>query len=365
MKHLDSIALVIPSFRCGGAERIVAWLANSWVEGGRSVLLITLDGAQIPPFFPLDDRVVQVTVPMVGVGPAAFLSSVAKFRQLVRARHVKLVVSFVTGANVAATLGLIGTGVPVVIAERDHPRCHRPKGLLAILRPLAYRRARKIVLQSDSFVSLLPKTVRSHAVTIPNPIFPLAAPAPRTEGRFRVCAAGRLVEKKGFSELIAEFGMIAPDFPDWDLIIYGAGPEEARLRRQIDTLGLNERITLPGEVSDLPERLRFVDLFVLSSRYEGFPNALCEAMAAGCAVVARDCPGAIRDIIVSDVNGIIAPGRLADSMVALMKDGALRERLGREARETIVRFAPDTIVSRWEGLLKTLQPIDAAVRGPG
>jgi GalNAc-alpha-(1->4)-GalNAc-alpha-(1->3)-diNAcBac-PP-undecaprenol alpha-1,4-N-acetyl-D-galactosaminyltransferase len=359
MKHLDSIALIIPSFRCGGAERVVAWLANSLVERGRHVFLVTLDGLESPPFFPLDERVVRSSFRLVGVGPVAFLANLRRFRGFIAERQVRLVVSFVTGANVAASLGLRDLGVPVVVAERDHPLFHRPGLMLTLLRPLAYRMARRVVIQSDSFMTLFPRSVQSRTVTIPNPVFPVGERCDRDDSRKIVCAAGRLVEKKGFSDLIAEFAMIAPLFPAWDLVIYGAGPEEPRLREQIESLALRERIALAGEVSDVPDRLRRVDIFVLASRYEGFPNALSEAMAAGCAVIARDCPGAIHDLIVSGVNGVIASGRLADSMTAVMSDPTLREKLGRGAREAAVRFAPERILGRWEGLMETVMPVRA------
>jgi glycosyltransferase involved in cell wall biosynthesis len=353
VKPFAAVALILPSFRCGGAERIVAWLANSWVERGRRVVLVTLDGAAVPPFFPLDERVEQHTVQLSSGGLTRRLRAVARLRRLLREHAVVGAITFVTGANVAVPLELLGSGIAVVSAVRDHPTRHRPSFLLRLLRPLALRLSRRVVVQSDLFVGLLSPAVRERAVTVPNPVFPAPESGCPARERKLVCSVGRLVPKKGFGELIAEFALIAPDFPEWDLVIFGAGPERANLEREISERGMGERVYLPGEVSDLPARLRGIDIFVLSSHYEGFPNGLCEAMAAGRAVAARDCPSAIRDIIVPGVNGVIFSSRIAEALPPLMADGALRERLGREARDAAVRFSPQQVLARWEGVLSS------------
>jgi glycosyltransferase involved in cell wall biosynthesis len=358
MKHLTTIALIIPSLRCGGAERIVTWLANDWVAAGERVLLITLDGITEPSFFPLDDRVVRRTVlcgPLGRIGLWGGCAGLLRLRRLIQEHHVGVAMTFVTGANVVTPLALYGTGIPVVTAVRDHLTLHRPSLILRALRPLAFSLSRKIVLQSDRFAALLPPRLRDRAVTIPNPIFHVPASSPTSPRERRIlCGAGRLVEKKGFAELITEFARLTVEFPDWDLFIYGAGPERVRLEHLVCVLGLGDRVFLPGEVTDLPQRLHEADIFVLSSQYEGFPNTLCEAMAAGRAVVARDCPGAIKDIVVSGVSGIVFTGGIAEALRPLMSDEALRQRLGEHAREVAMRFDPEKIITRWKGVLSGL-----------
>ena len=122
-----------------------------------------------------------------------------------------------------------------------------------------------------------------------------------------------------------------------------------------DCLGLTDRILLPGRVSNPEAALKQADLFVLPSRFEGFPMALCEAMAAGLPVIAADCPTGPREIIRPDVDGILIPpedpAALAAALARLMDDDALRHRLGGRAAEVVDRFSVDRIMAMWEAIV--------------
>jgi glycosyltransferase involved in cell wall biosynthesis len=195
---------------------------------------------------------------------------------------------------------------------------------------------------------------------MPNPIAvepPDKASAPPRPRRTLI-ALGRFGPEKGFDLLIDAFSRIAERHPWWDLWIWGDGPLRTELERQRDRLGLADRVFLPGRTSTPHEELRKADLFAMSSRREGFPMALGEAMACGLPAVSSDCPSGPRQIIRPDVDGLLVPPEdaqaLASALSAVMGDDALRARLASRAPEVLERFGLEQIMARWEALLSEI-----------
>jgi glycosyltransferase involved in cell wall biosynthesis len=166
---------------------------------------------------------------------------------------------------------------------------------------------------------------------------------------------GRLKPQKNQQLLIRAFAMIAHEYPDWRLCIVGDGPEREPLQALIEELGMSVRITLTGSTTAPFAVLKQADIFVLSSLFEGMPNALLEAMACGLPVITTDYRGGPQDIIQRDADGIIVPSddvsALAAAMSQLMGDAAHRQRLADGAREVVQRFSLDRILDQWEATL--------------
>ncbi len=173
---------------------------------------------------------------------------------------------------------------------------------------------------------------------------------------------GRLVPLKGFDKLIAAFCTIAERRPTWDLEIWGEGPERPRLEQLQKGCAFQHRIHLPGITTSPHEMLRSADIFVLSSEYEGFPMALCEAMACGLPVISFDCATGPREIISHQQDGILVPPgdveSLAKAMAQLMASPSDRTRLGGQAMRILERFGPETVLKQWDALLShILDPV--------
>ncbi|MFH9980885.1 glycosyltransferase [Streptomyces sp. NPDC017179] len=193
---------------------------------------------------------------------------------------------------------------------------------------------------------------------MPNPL-PIApgTPSPRTEKV--VVSIGRLSHEKGVDLLLEAWAEAAPKQPGWTLRIHGSGESEALLRRQCAELGLKGSVDFAGQTDDVPGALRASSVFVQSSRGEGFPLVLLEAMATGVPCVAFDCAPGVREIVTHERDGLLArPGNtseLARHLVRLMSDEQVRDTMGDEALRSVQRFDPDVITGRWEELFAFLE----------
>ncbi|MFJ7046498.1 glycosyltransferase [Streptomyces sp. NPDC101112] len=182
-------------------------------------------------------------------------------------------------------------------------------------------------------------------------------PSPRT-GK-AVVSIGRLSDEKGVDMLLDTWAEVAPAHPDWTLRIYGSGEDEELLRKQCTALGLDDSVAWMGRTADVPAALREASVFALSSRGEGFPLALMEAMAMAVPCAAFDCAPGVHEIVTDGEDGLLAPpgntAELARKLDLLMSDKALRDRLGERARESVRRYGTAEIVDRWENLFAFLE----------
>jgi glycosyltransferase involved in cell wall biosynthesis len=164
-----------------------------------------------------------------------------------------------------------------------------------------------------------------------------------------------MTREKGFDILIDAFARVAPRFEQWRLAIAGDGPLRPRLEAQAAASGVGDRIDFIGLRPDIDAVFGEAAIFALPSRFEGFPNALCEAMAHGLAVVASDCPSGPAEIVRPGTDGLLVSredtDELAGALARLMADPGERTRLGASARGITERFAPAAVMRRWEELL--------------
>ncbi|MGW5861786.1 glycosyltransferase [Streptomyces sp. NPDC055239] len=197
-----------------------------------------------------------------------------------------------------------------------------------------------------------------NASFMPNPLpFMPDVPSRRTEKI--VTSIGRLHDQKGIDMLLDTWAEVAPLHPDWKLRIYGSGEDEEILKKQCTSLGLDGSVEWMGRTSDVPGALRGGSVFVQSSRGEGFPLALMEAMATAVPCAAFDCAPGVHEIVQDGVDGLLArlgnTGELARRLDTLMSDKELRDRMGELARVNIQRYTTEAVVRRWEELFLFLE----------
>jgi glycosyltransferase involved in cell wall biosynthesis len=272
------------------------------------------------------------------------------------------------GPGLLVLLALLGSRIPVVISEQVDLHLHQTElavsWRLRLLRALLYPTAEHIVLCADRDLAWAATRVpRWRTSVLPNPLVfePPEAGAETPPWLARPCllAMGRFVPQKGFDLLVSAFVHLADRFPEWKLVIVGDGDLRSSLSRQVEAAGLVERVTLPGLVPSPEPALAAADIFVLPSRFEGFPTVLGEAMACGVAVVAFDCFSGPAKFIRHETDGLLVPPgnvtALADALGQVMASAELRERLGKEATSVVERFSPAVIMPQWEDILLQAQ----------
>lgn len=354
------LTLFIFSLQVGGAQRALSLLAALWVEQGHEVTIVTLDDPAAD-FYEVPPEVRRVALGGMASSAGRLrraltnVTRIPRLRCALSASRPDLVISFVDRMNVLALLATFASGIPIVVSERTDPRHHHVGVSVRALRRLLYRRAAAVVVQSEEVADWARRVARPDGVhVIPNVVLPVEA---SDEPRQRlVVGVGRLSREKGFDLLIDAFAAVAASHPDWSLRILGEGPERPVLEARVAALGLDSRAELPGLAPDPGATLARAGIFVLPSRYEGFPNALLEAMAAGAPSIAFDCPVGPRQIIRHGVDGLLVAAQdvaaLARALSALMDDDALRDELGAQGRDVVGRFSPSRIAHEWQAVIE-------------
>ncbi|VAX23741.1 hypothetical protein MNBD_NITROSPINAE02-1784 [hydrothermal vent metagenome] len=360
------VTMVIPSMGSGGAERVMSVMVNYWAAKEWEITLITLAGGSSPPFYKLVSAVRYVPLG-VACDSSGFLSGLLNnFRRIKLLRREiirsapQVVISFIDSTNVLSIIAAMGTGTPVIVSEHNDPFMWKIGRVWDELRKVTYPFAKKIVLLSESSKSFYSIKVREKSIVIPNPIVsPAGAPDTSHDIPVKkpcVMAMGRFDSGKGFDILLKAFASAIDKNREWSLVILGDGPLRRALEQMAVKLGIEPNVSMPGTVKNPFAYLRQADIFVLSSRYEGFPMALCEAMACGAPVVSFDCKTGPGEIITDGADGILVPAEdgeaLSFAVERLMKDKAKRARLGANATKIVDKFGVEKVMKQWEKVLQ-------------
>jgi GalNAc-alpha-(1->4)-GalNAc-alpha-(1->3)-diNAcBac-PP-undecaprenol alpha-1,4-N-acetyl-D-galactosaminyltransferase len=361
------LTLVVSSLRRGGAERAMSLLANAWADRGDQVTLLTFDHGGNPEY-PLQPAIQRRSLGLLAEsriwvqGLWRNLHRVRVLRRAIRESNPDIIISLMDHTNVLTLFASRWLGVPVIVGEQIDPSLYQIGRTWNFLRRHTYPWANALVCPANRSLSRFQAMIGVYGCVIPNP-FPLpgrvAGQAQDKNGRMMI-AMGRLVHQKGFDLLLRAFSMIAAKYPEWSLTVLGEGPLRADLEAQTEALHLAGRVRWAGLVEDPFPAFCGADLFVFSSRFEGFGLALAEAMACGLPVVSFDCPEGPSDIIRNGVDGVLVPQEDVSALAAvldrLMGDPEERRRIASRAPEVIERFSLGRILNMWQRLFSELVP---------
>lgn len=358
----------------GGAERVAASLAQAWAERHWEITIITLAPKSVD-FYALHPNVSRVALNLSGASTGLIdalwtnMKRVHAVRKQLREIRPDMVLSMMSSACVIAILAALGLGIRVIATEHTFPRHSSISKLWDWLRRTTYPHAYRVVMLTPEGLQWLHQCIpKANGAVIPNPIpFPLPGSKPKLfpdaysgKGRSLILAIGRLDDGKQFDHLLDAFARLFLRHPEWDLVILGEGPERAALEREVLRLELVGRAFLPGHAGNVGDWYERADLFVLTSRYEGFGNTLAEAMSYGCAAVSYDCDAGPRNIVNDGVDGLlISPvgdvPALSRALDRLMYDEPERKRLATNAIAVRDRFSIVRILALWDDLFESSQ----------
>ena len=329
------------------------------VDRGWAVTLIMLVAPTKPSFYPLDPRIKLAPLDIAGNSANALEAigntwkRVRVLRQEILASQPDVVISFMNSVNVYAILACFQSKIPIIVSEHIYPGANDANKIWQFIMNVTYRYADLVTVLTQNALPFYPAARGYRAIVMPNPV---TTPSPAIEMTQlatapSLVAIGRLHPQKGFDLLLKAFARLKTKYPDWQIVILGEGPMRADLEALRAELQLTDRVHLPGLVTNVTEYLYQADLFVMPSRFEGFPMALCEAMACGLPVLAADCLSGPRDIIDDGVNGVLVATEdvtaLAAGLDALMSDPAKRQQLAKAAPKILDRFGVDRVMDIW------------------
>ena len=341
----------------GGAERQITMLANSLTPTHEVFFIIT--GANNERY-PISVDVHKVDITGKEQGKLAIIRRYYALRKVLLAIKPEVTIHYnLQSAYFSVTYPQKARG-KIIYSERGDPYDDEYSGLLGVIRKYAIKRIDGFVFQTEGARDFFDEYIRNRSTVIHNPlsISPTKQKFPVVRDK-RIVSVGRLHPQKNQRLLINAFAKIAPDFTDYSLEIYGDGPLKEDLEKLIEEKDLKGQVQLLNARKDIFNAIKNAAMFVLSSDYEGMPNALMEAMALGMPCISTDCrPGGARALIKNGENGIIVPcgneTTLAEKMAYLLKNPEVAKNYGEKATHIAESHTPDAIFKQWEDYIERI-----------
>jgi len=346
------IAFVIGGMGCGGAERVISILANSYADSGWQVDILRLLNRQYA--YKLRDNIRLIDFCNENKPRLLYLPVwIYKIRKYIKKNKPDKIVSFIARINVITLIAGLGLGRDIIISERNNPRVDGRTFIVKIATYLFYPLANKIIFQTKAEQDCFPAYIRRKSVIIPNPVkVQVYAAEKRTK---KIVCAGRLTRVKNHRMLINAFARVRTEHPQYHLYIYGEGPERANLQAQIKRLGLEGYAFLPGNVENLHEQMADAEIFVLSSYYEGLSNALVEAMMMGLPCISTRYDG-VSELIRHGKNGLLVrpddDEQLYRMLNILIKDKEKALHIGRMGQMSVEHMKTENCLPVWRSCIE-------------
>lgn len=275
----------------GGAERVVANLANAFAKDNEVSIVITINDTSKYElnsdilFYSLDEDKVPKNIVLKNV------KRMKNFKKIIKCFKPDIIVSFLPEPSYRALLLSFFNKIPVIVSVRNDPKVEYKSLKDKILMRLLYPLASGFVFQTKEAQEFFNKKIQDKSIIIPNPVDKQFIER-KYEGdnSNKIVSVGRLEEQKNHEMLIKAYARVEKELPEYKLIIYGEGKLREKLEEVIKTYNLQEKVFLPGVEREIVGKICDARLFILSSNYEGMPNALMEAMALGIPSISTDCP---------------------------------------------------------------------------
>ena len=344
MKH---VLFAVSSLHGGGAERVVSVWASALAEKGYRVSVLIYSRTENE--YPIDPRVAVHTIAssIEDCDRLSMFQRLRRFRAILKKLKPDLAISFLPVVQVYVALASVGLRIPRIETIRINPWRSDILGTkFEKLWLWCFKSGRALILQSEDQKAFFSKDVQQKSVVIPNPINSRYIENPKTKydaTSHKIVAAGRLSKQKNYKMMIDAVKLVAEEHTDATLCIYGVGPLEEQIRAYIREQGLEDRVKLMGRSNELYRVYQEADLYLMSSDYEGMPNALAEAMASGLPCISTDCKTGPRDLVDDGENGYLVPcgdsKALAEKILRIFSMSSDEQKaMGQKARDKVIDY---------------------------
>lgn len=318
---MKNIGILCGSLSRGGAERVTLQLGRYFADRGIKVCIIT--GERNKTEYELPDSLERIVLSEKHKGIKTFAKMIKKLRKTIKEKELDTVIIMGVPLCIYGILGCRKTGCKVFVSERNDPLHFAGKRIVKIMSRQLMKKADGFVFQTEDAKDYYKQQLNCPGIVIPNPLKEDISEITVCGGEKKkiIVTAGRLNLQKNHEMLIKAFKSISESLPQYRLVIYGEGNLRGQLEEIINSLGLEHKVSLPGNKNDIYERIKDASLFVMSSDFEGMPNALMEAIALGVPCVSTDCPcGGPRELIKNGYNGRLVPINDIERMTEAIKD---------------------------------------------
>jgi len=345
----------------GGLERMLVDLMNEMVRRGFQVGLVTWDSDSATPHYEINSKVAWLKLdcgdPSVPAPMSLRIRRLIKFRSFVKSFHPSVVVGFQSGAALFAWVATLGIKLNVICSERVSPdmwryvrtRLHHKFFDIYLLR-VFYR----ITTQFPEYIEKYPVFLQGSMIAIPNPVHKI--PFVSNVNRYRekiILYVARFCFQKNHELLIRAFSDLQDEFVDWRLVLAGDGEYLVRIKELVATSGLNRRVEFLGAVREVSTLYNRANVIAFPSLFEGFPNALAEALACGIPCVGLRSTLGVNSLIREGVNGFLVdsnPQAFAEGLRRLMSNDELRVAMSEPAKAIVDMYEPQRSYGLWESL---------------
>lgn len=348
------VLFVASSLSYGGAEKMIAFVANGLCERKHKILIVNL--LEEPDEVQKLDTNIQIE--HIKTASIRYIDKIDRIRQL--RRYIKkekpdAIITFKSTPTWITCVANMFMHIPIIFSERGDPNIENLKRPRTYLYWKMINHCAGAVFQTEGAKEYYEKELQDRSVVIPNPVDPILNDNCNKEIEEKaIVSFGRFENRqKRYDVMIDAFDIFYKTHKDYILKLYGTGEDEQIIRKWVINKNIQDVVKFMGYTGKPYKQMKNGNIFLITSDYEGISNAMLEAMAAGYPVISTDCsPGGARMVIQNRHNGLLAPigdcQKIAEALCCFADDDDLRWECAKRAKEVTVRFNPDKIMNEWE-----------------
>lgn len=339
---MKKFMFVVPSLSKGGAERVVSVLASGLADKGYNVTILRYFKTEADYQVSKNVNIITLSQNEADYDKMSKFVLFAKMYKIFKKYNPDYIIPFLRKVNIQVAIASLGYFRRIVYTVRVSPYLN--SGIYGKIHEFLINHTNKTIVQNNEQKEYYSKCAQKRIYVLPNPVDERFLNVERKtvdEKEFRIVSLGRLEKQKNFSMLIKAFEGFARNKENVFLDIYGEGVERENLQVLINELALNDIVTLRGRSNDIPSVYKNASLYVMSSNYEGMPNALLEAMAVGLPCISTDCKTGPKEMIKNKSNGLIVPVDNEDKMLNALNfmynNKKLASKMGKNAQKDVLK----------------------------